>query len=78
LLQHIDYIVDRVGPDHIGLGSDIDGAQLPTAIATVERWDLLIGNFVRQGYDAELIEKITWKNWVRVISDTWEGSSNGD
>ena len=71
ILRHVDYIVDRVGIDHVGFGSDMDGAQMPTALASVESWGSLLELLTYRGYSQENVEKIAWKNWARVICETW-------
>ncbi|WP_315924703.1 dipeptidase [Mesorhizobium sp. SP-1A] len=70
MLRHIDVLLEKVGEDGVGLGSDFDGAQIPSAIGDVSGLPRLIAAFAAHGYGSELIEKIAWKNWIRVLERT--------
>ncbi|MDJ0975557.1 MAG: membrane dipeptidase, partial [Planctomycetota bacterium] len=71
VLAHIDHMVQLVGPDHVGLGSDLDGgfgtSDAPEGIETVA--DLArIGEGLRErGYPDPAIEKILGGNWLRIV-----------
>lgn len=69
---HIDYIVRRVGVDHVAFGSDFDGAEMPATIGDVSGLPRLVAALARQGYSQADIEKITSQNWLRVIEATWQ------
>ncbi len=70
ILDHIDHIVDLVGPDHVGLGSDFDGIRAtPEGLDDVtQTWHITDGLFQR-GYSEEDVEKILGKNHLRVIRE---------
>ena len=70
VLDHIDHIVELVGPDHVGLGSDFDGiGSTPEGLEDVTRiWHITDGLF-RRGYREEDVEKILGKNHLRVIRE---------
>ena len=70
VLRHVDALLERLGEDGVGLGSDFDGAQIPSAIGDVSGLPRLIEAFERHGFGRELIEKIAWKNWVGVLERT--------
>jgi membrane dipeptidase len=67
LVRHFDYIVDRIGIDHVAFGSDFDGARVPRAIGDVAGLPRLVDALRRGGYDEESLEKIAHGNWVRVL-----------
>lgn len=71
LVAQIDYLVERVGIDRVGFGSDFDGATMPDAIGDVAGLPVLIDALRRRGYDRESLEKIAWRNWLRVLRTTW-------
>ncbi len=71
ITAHIDYIVNRVGIDHVAFGSDFDGADLPNALSDVSHLPDLLTVLESSGYDAQALEKIAYKNWLRVIRSTW-------
>ncbi|MGG7519568.1 dipeptidase [Allorhizobium undicola] len=67
LLNHIDYLVKRLGVDHVGLGSDFDGTTIPAAMGDVSGLRLIAEGLVSRGYDAETIDKICHGNWLSVL-----------
>jgi membrane dipeptidase len=71
LVRHIDYLVERLGIDRVGLGSDFDGTRVPAAIGDVTGLTRLIEALRRRGYEEESLNKITNTNWRRVLKRTW-------
>lgn len=73
VLDHLDYLLDKLGADCVGLGSDYDGAIVPDGIRGVERLPALRQAMRDRGYGEELIAKICHQNWLRVLEETWGG-----
>ncbi len=71
ITQHIDYIVQRIGVEHVAFGSDFDGADLPNDLRDASMLPNLIEALRAGGYDQDAIEKMAYQNWLRVISETW-------
>ena len=71
IVDHLAYLVEHVGEDHVGFGSDFDGCLLPDALADVSDMDKLIARMQQRHFSDELIEKITAKNWFRVLDEIW-------
>jgi membrane dipeptidase len=71
MVQHIDYLVNRIGIDRVGLGSDFDGALMPAELGDVTGLPKLIAALQAAGYDDAALRKITHENWVRVLRKTW-------
>ncbi len=71
IVDHIDYIVKKVGSDFVGFGSDFDGTEIPEELKSVADMPKLIKKMKERGYNALDIEKIAYKNWLRVIKATW-------
>lgn len=69
--RHIDYVVNRIGIDHVAFGSDFDGADMPDGLKDVTGLPNLIAQLSANGYSAEELDKITYKNWLRVLKATW-------
>jgi membrane dipeptidase len=67
MIRHIDALLQKLGEDGVGLGSDFDGAPIPSEIRDAAGLPRLIEAFEKHGYGKQLIEKIAWKNWVDVI-----------
>ncbi|MEO1166375.1 MAG: dipeptidase [Chloroflexota bacterium] len=72
MVQHIDYLVERIGIDCVGLGSDFDGAGIPKEIGDVTGVPNLISALQDAGYDDEALNKITHQNWLRLLRATWK------
>jgi membrane dipeptidase len=73
LVRHIDYLVNRIGIDRVGLGSDFDGATIPQAIGDVSGLPRLLEALQAHGFNAEELAKLAHANWVRVLRKTWGG-----
>jgi membrane dipeptidase len=68
LMDHVDHIVDLVGPDHVGLGSDFDGIpSTPVGLEDVTRMPRITEELVRRGYTEEDASKILGGNHLRLI-----------
>lgn len=71
-LRHLDHLIGRLGEGGVALGSDFDGALMPNDLADAAALPGLIAAMDAHGYGAELIEKLAWKNWMSLLSRTWE------
>ena len=68
LIKHIDHIVNLVGIDHVGLGSDFDGIpSTPIGLEDVSRLPNLTAKLLEKGYSKNDIKKILGENFLRVI-----------
>ncbi len=70
ILHHLDYLIDKLGEDRVGFGSDFDGAVVPEAIGTAAGLPQLRQAMNDHGYDTALQEKICFGNWLSVLSRT--------
>jgi len=68
--EHIDHVVKLVGPDHVGLGSDFDGAIMPEGMEDCSHLPQITEALVRKGYHDEDIRKILGGNLLRVMEQT--------
>ncbi|OCW57207.1 dipeptidase [Hoeflea olei] len=71
VMRHLDHLVEKLGEDHVGLGSDFDGAELPDVIGDVTGVQALITEMRNRQYGEALIEKIARKNWISLLERTW-------
>ena len=71
MVDHVDALVEEVGIDAVGLGSDFDGAQMPDALGDAAGLPKLIDALRGRGYDDAALRKIGYQNWVRVLGATW-------
>jgi membrane dipeptidase len=69
LLDHVDHIVQVIGVDHVGLGSDFDGFSdpPPTGLEDASCVPNITAALLERGYSAEDVRKILGGNWLRVI-----------
>lgn len=68
--DHVLGLVERLGEDKVGLGSDFDGALIPSDIADVAGTPGLWDTLAARGVDAALMDKLAWGNWMRIIAGT--------
>ncbi|MDX1389744.1 MAG: dipeptidase, partial [Acidobacteriota bacterium] len=69
-VTHINHVVELVGVDHVGFGSDFDGVfTVPKGLDDVEHFPVLIAALLEEGYSEEEIRKIAGGNLMRVWSE---------
>lgn len=73
MLRHLDHLIDRLGETRVGLGSDFDGAQVPSQIGSAAGLPALRQAMTDHGYDDDLMKKLCHENWLRVLEKTWGG-----
>jgi membrane dipeptidase len=71
IVDQIDYIAGRIGVQHVGFGSDFDGAKIPDAVGDAAGLPRVLDTLRARGYDDEAITKIAHGNWLRVLRRTW-------
>ncbi|RME61092.1 MAG: peptidase, partial [Caldilineae bacterium] len=71
IVTHAAYIADRVGVDHVALGSDFDGATMPQDLGDAAGLPRLLDAFEARGFTGDDLQKIAHGNWVRVLEATW-------
>jgi membrane dipeptidase len=67
IVDHIDHAVKVAGVDHVGLGSDFDGALMPRGLDDVSKLPLITAELLRRGYREPDIIKILGANLLRVM-----------
>ena len=74
VLDHFDRVINLVGVDHVGIGSDYDGVgdTLPIGLKDVSSYPNLIEGFLERGYSREDIDKILGGNLIRVWKEVEE------
>ncbi|MCI0577435.1 MAG: dipeptidase [Chloroflexi bacterium] len=77
IVGHIAYVAERIGVDHVAFGSDFDGAEVPDALGDAAGLPKLIDALRANSFDDEAVEKIAYKNWLRVFRDTWRQGDFG-
>ncbi|MCL5288460.1 MAG: dipeptidase [Acidobacteria bacterium] len=69
IIEHIDHAVKIAGVDHVGLGSDFDGAVMPFGMEDVSKLPQITEALLRKGYSEKDIEKILGGNTLRVLAE---------
>jgi membrane dipeptidase len=69
IINHIDHAVKLVGADHVGLGSDFDGADMPYGMEDASRLPQITNALLAKGYSASDIRKILGGNTLRLMQD---------
>lgn len=68
LLKHLDHIVQLIGADHVGIGSDFDGITSPPQdLDDVTTYPLITKALLARGYNRKDIDKILGGNILRVL-----------
>jgi membrane dipeptidase len=69
IIEHIDHAVKIGGIDHVGLGSDFDGAVMPIGMQDVSHLPQITDALLKKGYSESDIRKILGENTLRVLSE---------
>jgi membrane dipeptidase len=72
MVRHIDYMVERMGIDCVALGSDFDGATIPSIIGDASGNQAIVKALAEAGYSDSDLEKICRENWLRVLAQVWK------
>jgi membrane dipeptidase len=67
--DHVDHVREVAGIDHIGIGSDFDGASMPEGLADVSSYPALFAELESRGYGDEDRQKIAGRNVLRVMRE---------
>jgi membrane dipeptidase len=67
VVDHIDHAVKLVGADHVGLGSDFDGATMPEGLEDASKLPKITEALLRKGYSDDDIRKILGGNTLRIM-----------
>ncbi len=76
LVDHIDYLVQKAGIDHVGLGSDFDGASMPAGLKKASDYKVITRELKRRGYSDAAIVKILGGNTARLLSAVWQNGQS--
>jgi membrane dipeptidase len=71
IAEHARYVADRIGVEHVALGSDFDGATIPALLGDVSGLPKLLDALRAVGFTEGELERIAWHNWRRVLDAWW-------
>ena len=72
ILRHLDHLIGHLGEDHVGFGSDFDGAMVPDVIGDAAGLPNLVAALRGHGYDDALLAKLCHQNWINTLRTTWQ------
>ena len=72
-VRHVEYMVERMGIDHVGIGSDLGvPSYLPDCLQDATAMPALFDALAARGFDDTALRKIANENWLRVLGETWK------
>lgn len=74
IVEHVQYLVERMGVDHVGFGADLDGARIPSEVADVAGLPRVVDALRAAGFDDASLKKLGHENWLRVLAATWKST----
>jgi membrane dipeptidase len=75
IVDHIDHVVKLVGADHVGLGSDFDGADMPEGMEDCSKLPKITEALLRKGYSEDAVRKILGGNTLRIMEQAERASA---
>jgi membrane dipeptidase len=70
LADHIEYLVDKVGPTRVGIGSDFFGVpSVPVGLENVSRFPHLIAELMRRQWSDDAVAGVAGLNFIRVFTE---------
>jgi membrane dipeptidase len=66
-IDQVQRLVDAVGVDHVGIGSDMDGIPVNSLFTDYADWPSIPAALLARGYRAEDVSKVMGGNFVRVL-----------
>ncbi len=71
IVDHFRYIADKIGVDHVGFGSDFNGALIPEPLKDAAGLPQVIEALRHDGFSESDLKKMCSENWIRVLKATW-------
>ncbi|MBS0974380.1 dipeptidase [Serratia rubidaea] len=71
IVKHIEFLIAKLGEDHVGFGSDFDGVNVPQPLADVSGLPALMEALAQAGFDQPLLDKLCWDNWLKTLTVNW-------
>ena len=72
MVRHFDYLVEHLGIDRVGFGSDFDGATMPDDLSDASKLPNVMQALRDHGYNDASLRKLAHENWIRVLRLTWK------
>jgi membrane dipeptidase len=72
IAQHARYVADRIGVEHVALGSDFDGATIPSELSDVAGMPKVLDALAAAEFSDPELDAVSWTNWRRVLAAWWD------
>src|SRR2546429_528986 len=69
IVEHVDHAVKVAGINHVGLGSDFDGANMPYGMEDASKLPKITDALLTKGYSEDDVKKILGENTLRVMAE---------
>ncbi len=76
IIDHIDHVVKLVGPTHVGLGSDFDGATMPVGMEDCTQLPKITAALLQRGYAEQDVKNILGENLLHLMEQV-EAAARG-
>jgi membrane dipeptidase len=76
IARHADYIAQRIGPEHVGLGSDFDGCELPEGLRGAHELPLILDDLRALGWGGPELRLVAHANFLRVLRQVQNAASS--
>jgi membrane dipeptidase len=74
VVDDIEYVIELIGPDHVGLGSDLYGLEsAPAGLEDISKIPVITERLVQCGHSDDVILKFLGGNYLRVFEQAWKG-----
>jgi membrane dipeptidase len=71
IARHAAHVAERIGAEHVALGSDFDGTLIPAPLGDAASMPRLLGALAQAGFDRGDLKAIAWLNWRRMLGAWW-------
>jgi membrane dipeptidase len=71
IAEHARYVADRIGVEHVALGSDFDGATMPAEVPDSTAYPRVLAALEAVGFEGGEVDRIASGNWRRVLAAAW-------
>jgi membrane dipeptidase len=71
IAAHARYVADRIGAEHVALGSDFDGALIPAGVGDCAGLPRVLDALAAAGFTDSEVRDVAWNNWRRVLGAWW-------
>jgi membrane dipeptidase len=68
IAQHVEYVAERIGVEHVALGSDFDGCFPPSVLDDASKLQALLEELA---WSEDELRALAHGNWLRVLGATW-------